>query len=109
MAWVDGKTGKDIVVDLNLNRDLIPESYAERYHHQVKDFVELDSVGKSDSPSGRKEGYKDKWIFNLLAEPSQSLYCIDLANQHGSSVYKLISKNQKVSMCGGKSAKKFMK
>ena len=36
LAWVDTNTGKDIVVDLNLNRDLIPESYAERYHHQVK-------------------------------------------------------------------------
>ena len=41
VAWVDDKTGKDIVVDLNLNRDLIPESYSERYHHQVN-IIELD-------------------------------------------------------------------
>ena len=44
VAWVDGKTNKDIVVDLNLNRDLIPESYAERYHHQVKHLIDVDSI-----------------------------------------------------------------
>ena len=36
MAWVDENTGQDVLVDLNLNRDLIPESYMERYHHEVR-------------------------------------------------------------------------
>ena len=36
VAWVDNNTGQDVLVDLNLNRDLIPESYMERYHHEVR-------------------------------------------------------------------------
>ena len=36
VAWVDENTGQDVLVDLNLNRDLIPESYMERYHHEVR-------------------------------------------------------------------------
>ena len=34
VAWVD-KEGKEAVLDLQLNRDLIPEAYTQRYHHQV--------------------------------------------------------------------------
>ena len=34
VAWdVDGQ---DFVLDLKLNRDLIPEHYFEKYHHQVE-------------------------------------------------------------------------
>ena len=33
VAWdVDGE---DFVLDLKLNRDLIPDNYFEKYHHQV--------------------------------------------------------------------------
>ena len=52
VAWFDDKTGKDIVVDLNLNRDLIPESYAERYHHQVN-IIELECESLSRYVEGR--------------------------------------------------------
>ena len=33
VAW--DLDGEDFVLDLNLNRDLIPEKYFEKYHHQV--------------------------------------------------------------------------
>ena len=36
VAWnIDGQ---DYVLDLKLNRDLIPEHYFEKYHHQVGKF-----------------------------------------------------------------------
>ena len=34
VAWLDD-LGKEAVMDLRLNRELIPESYMERYQHQV--------------------------------------------------------------------------
>ena len=33
VAW--DLDGEDFVLDLNLNRELIPEKYFEKYHHQV--------------------------------------------------------------------------
>ena len=33
--------GEDYVLDLKLNRDLIPDNYFEKYHHEVKQFVQL--------------------------------------------------------------------
>jgi len=63
VAWVDTKTGKDIVVDLNLNRDLIPESYAERYHHQGNSVVNkpLKSEVELCHYTGSLRGAKGSW------------------------------------------------
>ena len=35
--------GEDYVLDLKLNRDLIPDNYFEKYHHEVKHFDSLSS------------------------------------------------------------------
>ena len=34
VAWVD-MDDKDVMMDLKLNRDLLPESYKEKYQHKV--------------------------------------------------------------------------
>ena len=34
VAWV--LDDKDVLLDLKLNRDLLPESYTEKYQHQVR-------------------------------------------------------------------------
>jgi len=63
VAWVDNNTGQDVLVDLNLNRDLIPESYMERYHHEGNSVVNkpLKSEVELCHYTGSVRGAKGSW------------------------------------------------